>query len=118
MINRYVTIPKNQSCAYVVVFFLYLSGDVIFRRTLVSTSVMSVAIKVINDSTKGNIPFVDPESCDCSNWPGILIKLDVANIIMSMIILPIKPAIIHHRALMPISVMLTFFGPNDIVRLV
>lgn len=75
---------------------------------------MSVAIKVMNDSTKGNIPFVAPESCDCSNWPGILIKLDVANTIIRMMMLPIKPAIIHQRALIPISVILTFFGPNDI----
>ena len=74
-------------------------------------SVMSVAINVINDNTKGKIPDVAPESSDCSNCPGILIRLEVAKTMMSMMILPMKPEIIDHRLLSHISVRVTFFGP-------
>lgn len=111
----YVSIPKNPSCAYVVVFFLYLSGDVICSKILVRIRVTSVARKVINESTKGNIPFVAPESWDCSNWPGILMTLEVAKTIMSMMILPINHDIIPHSEFSPISLNCICFGQNDII---
>jgi len=78
-------------------------------------SVMRVAMNVIKDKTNGNIPLVDHESLDASNCQTIptVIKLDVAKTIISIIILPMKPAIIHHRALMAISESLIFFGQND-----
>mgnify|MGYP006879659391 CR=1 FL=1 len=62
-----------------------------------------VAIKVMNDSTKGNIGLVDAHSCACSKVPGIEMMLDVANTIISIKILPINPAIIAPREFTAIS---------------
>ena len=74
-----------------------------------------VAIKVINERINGNIEFVDAQRLACSNVPGIEIILEVANTIISMRILPIKPAIIAQREFNPISPIVIFCGPNDII---
>jgi hypothetical protein len=100
----------------VTIFFLYLSGEVICKSTAESTSVTIVAIKVINDSTKGNIGLVAAHNCACSKVPGTEIILEVAKTMMSMRILPINPAIIAPRELREMSAIVICFGPNAIVE--
>lgn len=51
-----------------------------------------------------------------SNVPGILMRLEVRNTIISIIILPIKPAIMTHREFIAISQRLIFVGPNHIYK--
>lgn len=76
-------------------------------------SVIILAINVINESTKGNIRFVDSQSRAWSNVSGIEMILDIPNTMISINILPINPAIIAPRALRPISWRDTCFGQND-----
>ena len=70
----------------------------------------------MNDNTKGNIGLFDhPSSLAVSKVLGILMMLDVANTIMSMMILPTKPAIRAQRVLRAISDRIIFLGQNDII---
>jgi hypothetical protein len=78
------------------------------NRTDESTSVTIVAMNVINERTNGNIELVDAPSCACSNVPGIDIILEVANTIISIKILQIKPAIIAQRELSAMSCNVIF----------
>lgn len=68
-----------------------------------NTKVTIVAINVTNDSTNGNIEFVDPQRLACSNVPGIDIILEVVKTIIRIKILPINPAIIAQSELSAIS---------------
>ena len=75
-----------------------------------------VLIKVMNESTKGNIGlFQLASSLAVSKVFGILMMLEVANMIMSIMILPTKPAISAQRVLRAISDRIIFLGQNDII---
>lgn len=94
---------------------LYLSGEVIYNIFAHKKRVILLAMNVTKERIKGNMAFVLLPSRACSNVPGMLITLDVANTMSMIMMLPINHAMREPRDVMATSCIFTAFGQKDMV---